>query len=49
MIQLHTEKTCTKWKHREEYMLLALKIIQNIQEQLGNNFSVIAKQNLVLN
>lgn len=49
MIKLHTEKTCTKWKHREEDMLLALKIVQNIQEELGKNFSVTAKQNLVLN
>lgn len=48
-MQLQTEKMCTKWKYREEETLLAIKINQNIEEQLGNNFHVIAKQNLVLN
>lgn len=31
------------------YALNIIKIIQNIQEQLGTNFSIIAKQILVLN
>lgn len=42
MMQLQAEKMCTKW---EEEMLLTLKINQNIEERLGNNFHVIAKQN----
>lgn len=38
----------TKWKNREEETLLALKIIQNTQELLDENFSVLAKTRLKL-